>query len=842
MKYAVSPLVLLFSLVFSSVNTQTSLSGVVNVYGQLSAQDECNNSITLSNASAFAPGMGIIILQTTGATINLSNSGSYGDIEALNGSGDFEYNRIVDITGNEATLELAIQHNYTPTLTQVIGFQIYDDATVDNLVTPSAWNGSTGGVVALEVTGTLTLNADIDASGAGFLGGAPFAIEDNNCSFLFNYNNYSYESDDWRGAPKGEGIGQAAANEPHGRGAQANGGGGGNDHNSGGGGGALYTPGGVGGTNNEPSTFGCDGDFPGRGGKALNTGLLFLGGGGGSGHGNNDNPSGGGNGGGIIIIKAASVNFSGGALRSNGQSAITAQGDGGGGGGAGGNILLIADNLAGTSNISATGGNGANANNGNRERCFGPGGGGSGGAFWSNQTATATLSGGTPGLSTNSTECSDGTNGAEQGATGLTFELAELPQGETFGPPMITAISTDTVTCVDNLITLSAEIDDPDVMVQWQRFDGATWQSLTDVPGVYAGTTTTDLLITASPATAGFYRIIITPNNECFDTTPSAQILLTVLDQAGASPSFTVDGLTANFLANITNGQVLQWTFEPGQTSTAENPSYTFPAGGTYPVTLIISNDCGEQEYELQVTVAEAIVAAASASSQEGCAPFIVVFEDQTAGNVTERNWTFPGGEPATSTASSPVVTFAAPGSYEVLLEVSNGTNSSTTTINIEVFTPPSPAFSIMTDQLTISLQNLSTGATSFVWNFGDGNTSMETNPMHTYASPGTYEVTLNASNDRCAVAAGQTVSVGTTSTNEVAAAAIRFFPNPVTETLQIENWQRGTIQLFTINGQLLKTWTNPSPTVDVGDVPAGVYVLGVLLDGQAVYERLIVQ
>ena len=843
MKFASSVLALLITLPLSLLLSQTSLSGVINVYGQLSDQDECENSITISNASEFAPGMGIVILQTTGASINLSNSGSYGDIIALNGCGTYEYNRIIDITGNEATLEFTIQNTYSSTTTQVVGFQIYEDAAVDNLVSPASWDGNTGGIVAVEVNGTLTLNADIDASGTGFAGGPPFSINDNNCNFLTNANNYSYAADNWRGAPKGNGIGQASASEPHGRGAQANGGGGGNDHNSGGGGGALYSTGGAGGTNDEPSTFGCDGDFPGRGGKALSTtgGLLFLGGGGGSGHANNDDPSGGGRGGGIVIVKAANLVFNGGSLRSNGQAALTTLGDGGGGGGAGGNIILLAESVSGSESISAQGGNGAGVDNDNRERCFGPGGGGSGGAFWTNQNISADLAGGPAGLSFNSASCPDDSNGAEAGAPGLELELQDLPQGDPFEPPMITAISADTIVCVNDVISLLASISDESATVQWQRFDGSNWQSLTDTPGVYSGTNTTELIVNASPATAAFYRIVLTPDNSCFDIITSPQLLLTVLDEAAAAPTFNTDGLTANFQANLTNGNVLQWIFEPGETSSAENPSYTFPAGGTYPVRLIISNACGEQEYELLVTVAEAIVVMASASAQEGCAPFIVVFEDQTEG-ATERTWTFPGGDPSTSTASNPVVTFAEPGTYEVTLEVSNGSSTDNTSINIEVFAPPVPAFSVTNDGLTISLQNLSTNATSFVWNFGDGNTSTETNPMHTYAVAGTYEITLNASNDRCAVATGQTFSIGITSTTSAAETAVRFFPNPVKDVLQVENWKKGHIQLHGMNGQLLATWSEPTGTLDLSQVPAGLYLLTITVDENRQYEILVVQ
>ena len=68
---------------------------------------------------------------------------------------------------------------------------------------------------------------------------------------------------------------------------------------------------------------------------------------------------------------------------------------------------------------------------------------------------------------------------------------------------------------------------------------------------------------------------------------------------------------------------------------------------------------------------------------------------------------------------------------------------STTTKVLID---PPSPDFtdnSPVYEGLTMTFTDASTGATSWYWDFGDGNTSTEQNPTHTYAEPGTYTVTL---------------------------------------------------------------------------------------------------
>lgn len=77
-----------------------------------------------------------------------------------------------------------------------------------------------------------------------------------------------------------------------------------------------------------------------------------------------------------------------------------------------------------------------------------------------------------------------------------------------------------------------------------------------------------------------------------------------------------------------------------------------------------------------------------------------VNFYDISAGNVTSRSWTFEGGSPSTSTEENPVVTYSAPGSYQVSLTVTNATGSNTRTVDayINVFDPNASSGSFSLD------------------------------------------------------------------------------------------------------------------------------------------------
>ncbi|MCM4157286.1 PKD domain-containing protein [Gramella sp. AN32] len=106
--------------------------------------------------------------------------------------------------------------------------------------------------------------------------------------------------------------------------------------------------------------------------------------------------------------------------------------------------------------------------------------------------------------------------------------------------------------------------------------------------------------------------------------------------------------------------------------------------------------------------------------------------------------WDFGDGE--TSTKVNPTHTYASEGDYSVVLkaigEVGTSTEVATRTITVEQ-TNPTANFTYEVDNTTITFINTSERAVSYTWDFGDGETSTEENPVHTYAEAGEYSVTL---------------------------------------------------------------------------------------------------
>jgi hypothetical protein len=381
---------------FTVCQSQTPISGIVNSYYSITEVIPAKACLRLNTTSGLNYNDKVMIVQMKGASINTSNSSSFGDTSSLNNAGNYEIATVCHTDGDSLFLVFMLLNQYTVSgKVQVVKIPQYVSANVTDTLKAAPWNNTTGrgGVIAIMVENDLTLNAPIYADSSGFRGGA-YRLSNGTCSNFFPSTGYIYDANSLApqdGSFKGEGVTDVTAGQSGGRGAPANGGGGGNNHNNGGGGGANLSAGGIGGGNS--SSVGCRTSIQGLGGKALssyNGKKIFFGGGGGAGHSNFNfpNPAGAGNGGGIIFIQANNIVGNNRKIAANGRVGGASLGDGASGGGAGGTIIMDVNSYSGTLTIEANGGQGGTANDGgNVGRCYGAGGGGSGGAIYFNGAA-----------------------------------------------------------------------------------------------------------------------------------------------------------------------------------------------------------------------------------------------------------------------------------------------------------------------------------------------------------------------------------------------------------------------------------------------------------------------
>jgi PKD repeat protein len=192
--------------------------------------------------------------------------------------------------------------------------------------------------------------------------------------------------------------------------------------------------------------------------------------------------------------------------------------------------------------------------------------------------------------------------------------------------------------------------------------------------------------------------------------------------------------------------------------SYAQSPSHTYSVPGTYNVSLIAANSAGSnlQTKTDYITVnAVAPVAAFTSDVQSGTAPLTVNFTDQSTNTPTAWAWVF--GDGATSTEQNPSHQYAAAGIYNVSMTATNTAGSDPETkagyiVVTRALVPPVAAFTANATSgiapLSVKFSDLSTNLpTSWSWSFGDGGSSADQDPVHIFASPGTYTVSLTATN-----------------------------------------------------------------------------------------------
>lgn len=479
----------------------TNITGIVNTYypGTVSASA---GGMTLSLGAStgastqITAGDLLLVMQMQDATLNTADSTAYGSggtsgsgATAVN-AGKYEYvvatsassgNGSVSIRGDGSGGGLINSYTnsaYSATSGakrfQVIRVPQYSSATLGaTAITAPAWNGSTGGVVGIDVAGTLNLNGgSITTTGLGFRGGVGRQLtgDVNGSAIAFRSPAPANGTVGFHGQ-KGEGIAgtpryvlsggvasdTGAEGYPNGssaRGAPGNAGGGGTDsspsnnfNNSGGGGGAGGGAGGTGG-----NAWANAAAVGGRGGTAAPNSVsqLVLGGGGGAGSTNdgtgdlaNGLASSGAAGGGAVLVRAGTVTGTGGIFANGASANNTVVNDGSGGGGAGGSIMVVSPNaLPGTLSVTATGGNGGSNTGGGNPRQHGPGGGGGGGFVVLSSPASVSVAGGTGGTTRDINNLSD-TFGATNGAAGAAQTAAAVTS-----VPGASA----TTTCFPNLV------------------------------------------------------------------------------------------------------------------------------------------------------------------------------------------------------------------------------------------------------------------------------------------------------------------------------------------------------------------------------------------------------
>ena len=260
----------------------------------------------------------------------------------------------------------------------------------------------------------------------------------------------------------------------------------------------------------------------------------------------------------------------------------------------------------------------------------------------------------------------------------------------------------------------------------------------------------------------GSYTISLTVYFDSFQYPTIITRQVTVLDPALLPiADFTADVVTGQPPLSVrftdtssNNPTSWLWDFGDGGTSTEKNPVHAYSYPGEYTVKLTATNSIGPNTVTKPafIHVVAPPVAAFTADHEIGHVPISVHFTDTSTNTPTSWLWDF--GDGGTSTEKNPVHTFTGEKSFWVSLTVTNAYGTATTGMDITALPANYPISSFTYLQknkrspFLVQFTDTSTGTvTSWLWDFGDGGTSTEKNPVHAYSYPGEYLVTLAASN-----------------------------------------------------------------------------------------------
>ena len=249
------------------------------------------------------------------------------------------------------------------------------------------------------------------------------------------------------------------------------------------------------------------------------------------------------------------------------------------------------------------------------------------------------------------------------------------------------------------------------------------------------------------------------------------------------------------------------WDFGDGNTADVQNPTHQYTTGGTFTVTLTVTDARGvtgsvSKTLEIEGPPNEVPVIDEIAADPQNPATGIavdftvtIVDGDQPPGTAFTYLWDF--GDGTTSTLAAPAKSFAADGTFTVTVTVTDA-QAATVTATIDVLVGNEKPVAAFTPSTTtpstgdaVQFTNASTDPNddpadipfTYAWDFADGTTSTDADPSHTYTTPGTYTVALIVTDSRGAVSEETTTEITVAGPTQV---VLYGFPNPAATTATV--------------------------------------------------------
>ncbi|MEI6576695.1 MAG: T9SS type A sorting domain-containing protein [Bacteroidota bacterium] len=380
---------------------------------------------------------------------------------------------------------------------------------------------------------------------------------------------------------------------------------------------------------------------------------------------------------------------------------------------------------------------------------------------------------------------------------------------------------------------------------------------------------TSDHLFNMPVNTPGNYQIVSLEGDGCAGTSFSGSALIkntpipTAAFEDGNAQLIICDGQTASLPVNFSGAAPWTITYTINNISqasitTSDNPyviNTTTP--GVYEIQSVSDLNCvnastlGTPEVVV-IPLPSSVMTATQVSYCFGSSAAIpITFSGMAPWNFTFSFNGLTSGDFTTSDSSFFLAASAGAGNYQVVAISSYGCVGSEMTGTTTVVENPAavPAFTYNANNMEITFTNNSQNASSFSWNFGDGQASSSINPVHLYAAPIVYNVMLTASNGLCADSTSTQIInlIWADVNNKGNGYSILVFPNPSSGHITIiVNWKDPkpwTLEITNALGQLVYSGNHSlqKESIDVSSFPAGIYTLKIIIDKIARTEKLLI-
>lgn len=219
-------------------------------------------------------------------------------------------------------------------------------------------------------------------------------------------------------------------------------------------------------------------------------------------------------------------------------------------------------------------------------------------------------------------------------------------------------------------------------------------------------------------------------------------------DWSQSSPSCSAP-FNINFINQTSGPGTLSynWDLGNGNNSAVANPTTIYPANSAYTITLIAKSTLGCAD-TLTKPISFQQSAPVITGPDQACVNAPINFQNGTSPSPQSSSWDF--GDGTTAAVANPAKSYSTPGTYTITLTNTYASCTAAATKTIQIVNTPAASFTANRTgsckaPLTVNFTDNTPNATSWLWDFGDGQTSTQQNPSHTYTAQGDYNVSLTA-------------------------------------------------------------------------------------------------